>query len=784
MNQIDRLREESRRAYLAKRAQEKAQERQEYIRDHELLQEGRKLSEIELREIELDKGILQMTESINRNTLQPEYRINQSPAVGDTLKERLANISKQYVAQEANNPMLKDNSSWETQRLSSAGISSTTHLVFDKPDSDVIAPPPEFDFTPIQQSLPVYKYKRELLEAVDKFPILIVVGDTGSGKTTQIPQYLLERGPNESIVCTQPRRVAAMSVAKRVAEERHCELGWEVGYCVRFENVTSDLTKIRYMTDGLLLREFLVDPLLSKYTTIMIDEAHERSIPTDLLLSLLKDLSIVRPELRLIIASATLDADKMSNFFGGAPVLHVPGRRFSVDINYSEQTENDYEYASLLTALHIHRTTPIEQPCDILVFLTGQDEIDNCVSQITLIAKNNGMAPLIALPIYAALPGEKQAKIFMPAPKGTRKVIFATNIAETSITIDTIKYVIDCGYVKQTSYDPKVGIESLYVVPISVSSASQRAGRAGRVTNGVCYRLFTNSAYEHEMPKVTKPEILRCNFAPTLLLLLSIGIQTIIDFNFMDPPPLDNITAAYEQLYAMYAIDSETHLTVLGSQMVQIPVSPFSARTIIESYNLKCSTSVIIICSILESGSPIFYLPKEDKKDAETTIKGFYDNEGDHITLLNVYRAWEQSQYSRQWCVENRVQYRTLMKAKDIKEQIEAVCKLMGFENDGEEDEKLQSISKAFTYGFFQNAAQLCNDGTYKTIRGDVQVSIHPGSSLKGTSDPPKFVVFYELARTSKVYMRTVIRIDPMWLKEAAPHIYKVINGVNVKVTV
>ncbi|OHT13793.1 helicase [Tritrichomonas foetus] len=781
MRPIDKARELSRRNYLQKRTSDQTQQRKEYINDLKFLAQSRPLTEAEKQEIELEEKILEVAEEVNKPAEAIEYQLNQENVEGDTLVERLKNISKQYSLQEEINPELRRGNDWEAEKMKSAGVKDSSHLIFERPDLEIDIPE-EFDYTPIQQSLPVYKYKETLLNALKDNQILIVVGDTGSGKTTQIPQYLLLRGPNESVVCTQPRRVAAVSVAQRVALERHSIPGNEVGYCVRFDDCTSDKTRIRYCTDGYLLREFLVDPLLSKYTTIMIDEAHERSISTDLLLSLLKDLVLARPELRLVISSATIDAEKMSSFFNNAPVLHVPGRRFTVDVNFSQKAEPDYCYAALLTALHIHRTTPIEQPCDILVFLTGQEEIDDCVSKIVTMANNAKLPPLIALPIYAALPGDKQARIFRPAPRGTRKIVFATNIAETSITIDSIRYVIDSGFVKQTTYDPKSGCESLATSTISVSSAQQRAGRAGRVNDGICYRLFTSGAFENEMPKTTKPEILRCNFAPTLLLLLSIGINTIVDFNFIDPPPVSNIQAAYEQLYAMCAIDCESRLTELGAKLVQLPVSPYAARAIIESFKLKCSDAVCTICAVLESGSPLFYAPKEEMKEAETTIRAFWDHEGDHITVLNAYRAWEQSNESAQWCHENHIQYRTLRKAQAIKEQLLQYAKLLGLQS--EDDELTLNISKAFCYGFFQNSAQLASDGSYQTIKGLTQVDIHPSSCLKSDPNPPTYCVYYELASTSKMWMRTVIRIDPLWLKEAAPHLFKIINGPTIKVSV
>lgn len=812
MRPIDKQRELSRREYLNKRAAQQTQQLKERIDDFKFLSQGRELSEIDQKQLELDQQIIRVAEEVKKSDEPILYQVNLNNNIieeGDTLKERLDNISKKYSLQEEYNPELRKANDWEEEKMKSAGISSSAPLLFEKPSIEM-ADIQEIDYTPIQQSLPVFKYKNDIINILKDHQILIVVGDTGSGKTTQIPQYLLLRGPNESVVCTQPRRVAAISVAQRVASERHCIVGLEVGYSVRFEDVTSESTKIRYVTDGLLLREFLIDPLLKKYTTIMIDEAHERSISTDLLLSLLKDLALARPELRLVISSATLDADKMSAYFNNAPVLYVPGRLYKVDTNFSEKAESDYCLAALLTALHIHRTTPIEQPCDILVFLTGQDEIDDCVIKIQQMAANAKCKPLIALPIYAALPSDKQSRIFIPAPNGTRKIIFATNIAETSITIDSIRYVIDCGYVKQTTYDPKSGCESLNVATISVSSAKQRAGRAGRVTDGVCYNLYTKYAFENEMPKSTKPEILRCNFTPTLLLLLSIGIDTIVDFNFIDSPPVPNITAAYEQLYAMCAIDAESRLTELGAKLVQLPVSPYSARAIIEGYNIGCHDEVCTICAVLEAGSPLFYTPKEEMKAAETSIKSFWDHEGDHITILNTYKAWEQSGESSQWCQENHVQYRTLKKAQAIRDQLLQCAKLIGLDPDSKEEEKKeeqeknisskkllkklidkgpeltlnQKISKAFCFGFFQNSAKLAGDGSYQTIKGSLKIDIHPSSCLHHDPDPPEYLVYYELSSTNKIWMRTVIRIDPTWLKEAAPHLFKLINGPKVKVTV
>jgi ATP-dependent RNA helicase DHX8/PRP22 len=336
-----------------------------------------------------------------------------------------------------------------------------------------------------RESLPMFKLRSTLIQAVHDNQVLIVVGDTGSGKTTQMTQYLAEEGfSNRGMIgCTQPRRVAAMSVAKRVAEEVGCRLGAEVGYTIRFEDCTSPETKIKYMTDGMLLRECLLDPTLAKYSVLILDEAHERTMHTDVLFGLLKKTVKKRPDLKLIVTSATLDAEKFSTYFFACPILTIPGRTFPVEILFSKDPETDYLDAALITVMQIHLSEP---PGDILLFLTGQEEIDTAAEILFERMKSLGpMVPeLIILPVYSSLPSEMQSKIFDPAPPGSRKVVIATNIAETSITIDGIYYVVDPGFVKQNSYDPKLGMDALVVVPISQAQARQRAGRAGRTGPG------------------------------------------------------------------------------------------------------------------------------------------------------------------------------------------------------------------------------------------------------------------------------------------------------------
>ncbi|CAN6347002.1 unnamed protein product [Urochloa humidicola] len=433
-----------------------------------------------------------------------------------------------------------------------------------------------------RKTLPVYKFKDELLKAIAEHQIIIVVGETGSGKTTQIPQYLHEAGytaTGRKIACTQPRRVAAMSVAARVAQEMGVKLGHEVGYSIRFEDCTSEKTVVKYMTDGMLLREFLGEPDLSSYGVVIVDEAHERSISTDILLGLVKDVARFRPDLKLLISSATLNADKFSDFFDMAPVFKIPGRRFKVDIHYTVAPEADYVDAAVATVLQLHVTQP---PGDILLFLTGQEEIET-VEEI-LRRRTRGLstkiAELVICPIYANLPTELQAKIFEPAPPGARKVVLATNIAETSLTIDGISYVVDPGFCKVKSYSPRTETESLLVQPISKASADQRAGRSGRTGPGKCFRLFTEHSYNKDMEDETVPEIQRSNLASVVLSLKALGINDLVSFDFMDPPASEGLLRALEDLFALGALSSRVELTKTGRRMAELPLDPMLAKAI------------------------------------------------------------------------------------------------------------------------------------------------------------------------------------------------------------
>ncbi|GLB35803.1 putative ATP-dependent RNA helicase DHX8 [Lyophyllum shimeji] len=607
-----------------------------------------------------------------------------------------------------------------------------------------------------RKSLPIYKLRDPLLQAIAEHQVLIVVGDTGSGKTTQMVQYLAEAGYTEKgrVGCTQPRRVAAMSVAKRVAEEVGCRLGQEVGYTIRFEDCTSPETKI------------------NQYSVIMLDEAHERTIATDVLFGLLKKAVKRRPDLKLIVTSATLDAEKFSKYFFGCPIFTIPGRTYPVEILYTKEPESDYLDASLITVMQIHLSEP---PGDILLFLTGQEEIDTACE--ILFERMKALGPkvpeLIILPIYSALPSEVQSRVFEPTPPGARKVVIATNVAETSLTIPGIYYVIDPGFSKQNAYDPRLGMDSLVVMPISQAQARQRSGRAGRTGPGKCYRLYTEAAYRNEMLPNSIPDIQRTNLAATILQLKAMGINDLLSFDFMDPPPAQTMLTALESLYALSALDDEGLLTRLGRKMADFPMEPPLAKMLIASVELGCSEEILSIVAML-SVQTVFYRPKEKQGQADSKKAKFHQPEGDHLTLLTVYNGWKAANFSNPWCYENFIQARSMRRAQDVRKQ------LLGIMDRYKHDilsagRDYNRVRKAICSGYFRNAAKKDPQEGYKTLVEGTPVYIHPSSALFNRN--PEWLVYHELVLTTREYCHNVTAVEPKWLVEVAPQFFKVADA-------
>ncbi|KAJ1732695.1 DEAH-box ATP-dependent RNA helicase prp22 [Coemansia sp. Benny D160-2] len=630
-----------------------------------------------------------------------------------------------------------------------------------------------------RKSLPVYKLRDLFIEAVSKNQFMVVIGDTGSGKTTQLTQYLYEEGfaRRGRIGCTQPRRVAATSVAKRVAEEVGCRLGTEVGYTIRYEDCTSPETKIKYCTDGMLIREILMDTSLRRYSVIMLDEAHERAINTDVLFGLLKVACQRRPDLKVIITSATLDAEKFSKYFNNCPIFTIPGRTFPVEIMFSREPETDYLDAALMTVMQIHLTEP---PGDILLFLTGQEEIDTACEILYERMKALGsMVPeLIILPVYSSLPSEMQSRIFEPAPPGSRKIVISTNIAETSVTIDGIYYVVDPGFVKQNTYDAKSGLDQLIVTPISQAQSNQRSGRAGRTGPGKCYRLYTESAFRNEMLPNSVPEIQRVNLSSMVLQLKAMGINDLIGFDFMDPPPVPTLIASLELLYSLGALDEEGLLTRIGRKMAEFPMSPELSKAILVSVEYGCSEEVLTIAAMLSSEGSIFYRPKEKQAAADSKKAKFHQPEGDHLTLLTVYNSWKAAKFSNTWCFENFLQFRRLRSASDIRKQMVGIMDRYKQDIVSCGERNFDPVRRALCAGFFRHTAKRDPQEGYKTLVEGTPVYIHPSSAL--FSKNPEWVIYHELVMTSKEYMHNITVVEPRWLVEVAPTFFKVADANNI----
>ncbi|XP_047627052.1 probable ATP-dependent RNA helicase DHX35 isoform X1 [Phacochoerus africanus] len=636
-----------------------------------------------------------------------------------------------------------------------------------------------------RQKLPVFKLRNHILYLIENYQTVVIVGETGCGKSTQIPQYLAEAGwtaEGRVVGVTQPRRVAAVTVAGRVAEERGAVLGHEVGYCIRFDDCTDPLaTRIKFLTDGMLVREMMVDPLLTKYSAIMLDEAHERTLYTDIAIGLLKKIQKKRGDLRLIVASATLDAEKFRDFFNQndtsdptrdtCVILTVEGRTFPVDIFYLQSPVPDYIKSTVETVMKIHQT---EGDGDILAFLTGQEEVESVVSMLIEQARALGRTGmkrhLRVLPMYAGLPSFEQMKVFERVSRSVRKVIVATNVAETSITISGIVYVIDCGFVKLRAYNPRTAIECLVVVPVSQASANQRAGRAGRSRSGKCYRLYTEDAFD-QLPQSTVPEMQRSNLAPVILQLKALGIDNVLRFHFMSPPPAQSMVQALELLYALGGLDKDCRLTEpLGMRIAEFPLNPMFAKMLLESGNFGCSQEILSIAAMMQIQN-VFVVPSNQKSQAIRVHRKFAVEEGDHLTMLNVYEAFIKHNKNSQWCQEHFLNYKGLVRAATVREQLKKL--LVKFQvpkksSEGDPDPVLRCIVS----GFFANAARFHSTGVYRTIRDDHELHIHPASVLYAEK-PPRWVIYNEVIQTSKYYMRDVTAIESAWLLELAPHFYQ-----------
>ncbi|KAK0447460.1 P-loop containing nucleoside triphosphate hydrolase protein [Desarmillaria tabescens] len=631
-----------------------------------------------------------------------------------------------------------------------------------------------------REKLPVYSQMddffkmvirmRVVFEEFNENQIIVIVGETGAGKTTQIPQFVvysdLPHTNGKLVACTQPNRVAAMLVAKRVADEMDVQLGRHVGYSIRFEDMTEPgITFLKYMADDMLLWEAMNDPNLERYSTIVLDEAHERTLATDILMGLLKDLAKRRSDLKIIIMSATLDALKFQKYFGltagtPAPLLKVPGRTHSVEMFYTRDPGSDYEEAAIRTVLMIHRA---EEPGDILLFLTGEEEIEDACRKIQLEVGDlvnqdpDSVGPLVCIPLYSSLPPQQQQRIFDPAPTPRtpngppgRKVVVSTNIAETSLTIDGIVYVVDPGFSKQKVYNPRIRVESQLVSPISKASAQQRAGRAGRTRPGKCFRLYTEKDFMNELEDQILPEILRCNMSNTVLLLVKLGIKDLVRFDYVDTPAPETLMRALELLNFLSALDDDGNLTALGSVMAEfLPLDPQLAKALIVSPEFKCSNEILSIAAMLSIPN-IWIRPPNARSQADAAKALFTVPDGDHLTMLNVYNQYVQNKYDKTWLYNHFLSARALAQADNVRAQLARTMAKHEVELLSLSDEKklYQNIRQVLVCGFFMQVAHKEGEkGNYLTVKDNQVVALHPSCGL---DTQPEWVIFNEFVLTKR----------------------------------
>ncbi|KAL3904987.1 MAG: hypothetical protein SGILL_009858, partial [Bacillariaceae sp.] len=760
----------------------------------------------------------------------------------------------------------------------------------------------------VRKELPVFNFKQKIIEMMHQHDVLLVMAETGSGKSTQIPAYLEEGGIlprydhdthknkrkqklfGSSICVTQPRRVAAMTVAKRVAEERGCELGKAVGYRVRFDDCSHPhKTRILYATDGMLLREAMVDPLLCRYGVVVLDESHERSLQTDILFGVVKRAMRARakyaedgedsdkttssisrdeqlqkllrekaqtyklPPLKVVVMSATLEVATFQTFFPNAAIIEIPGRLYPVQIVYTPEVQDDYIDAALGTALQIHYE--MEEDGDILIFLPGQEEIED-LSQLlkrhlqddqngqpqhlsdivqnvkgigTTLSTQKGAASIVngvmICVLYAALPPEAQMLAFAPKPKGCkRKIIIATNIAETSVTLDGIKYVVDTGKHKSRHFSSATGMESLTVQDVSQAQASQRTGRAGRVSAGICFRLYTEEDFD-SLDSATTPEISRVNLAQVILILKGMGIFDPTKFDYLTPPSNASVKRACQLLFALKALGDDMELTLHGKNMAQLPVDPVYAHLLLQSPKYGCTKEILTVVAML-SAENVLFRPGGGGIDSGTSSlsqkaaqahKRFASHEGDLPTVLAIYNAWRKEaiyidgggrqSYQRgqdgktphgQWCSRNFVNGRALVRAFNVRKQLSSICAKatekggLGMDVSQSCGDDVVEFLKCACAGLFMQAATRLKSshtegnnsrgksgqlggsrGRYKTVFGGEEASVHPTSTLFGRNPAPKAVVYTELLVTKKTYLRSVTQIREEWLSEVAPEFFK-----------
>jgi ATP-dependent helicase HrpA len=616
----------------------------------------------------------------------------------------------------------------------------------------------KLEFSP---ELPISAHVDELTAAIKAHQVVIVAGETGSGKTTQLPKICLAMG-REQVGCTQPRRIAATSVAARVAQELDTQLGDLVGYKIRFSDKLSRSSKIKFMTDGILLAEIQSDPLLRAYDTIIIDEAHERSLNIDFLLGFIKRLLPRRPDLRVIVSSATLELERFAKFFDRAPVVSVSGRTFPVDVMYRPPTEDETDLAELV-ANAVNEITELDPRNDVLVFLPGEREIREALGEL----EQRALPHTTLLPLYGRLSAAEQQRVFQ---RGVgRRVVLATNVAETSLTIPGIVYVVDAGLARVNRYDTRTGVSQLFIEPVSRASADQRKGRCGRTQHGVCFRLYEEQDYLSR-PAHTDPEIKRVSLAGVILRMKTLRLGEIENFPFLDPPQQRAISDGYRVLEELGAIDETGELTSIGHQLGRLPLDPRLGRMILGGRDEHALREVVVIAAALGLQDPR-ERPQAVQQKADEAHRKWRDEGSDFAGYLKLWEFWKQAKANssrrqlQKQCKDNFLNFNRMREWDDIHEQIVRVMKELDFAPNPKPASSDQ-IHRALLPGVLSKIGMFNREARNYVGARQTRFVIHPSSGL--AKKPPPWVMAAELVETSQLFARTVAKIDPAWLEDAA----------------
>jgi len=621
------------------------------------------------------------------------------------------------------------------------------------------------------EGLPISARVNDITQAIQQNQVVIIAGETGSGKTTQIPKMCLELGLGVFGVIghTQPRRVAARTVSQRIAEELGVKVGEQVGYQFRFTDHTSDRTHVKIMTDGILLAETARDRFLEKYDAIIIDEAHERSLNIDFLLGYLKRILPKRPDLKIIVTSATIDVERFSSHFNNAPIIEVSGRTFPVDVLYRPQkvtksTDSDEQMINgVLDTLHeIER---LEPRGDVLVFLPGEREIRELAAEI----RKSDLRTLDVLPLYSRLSVAEQNRVFRPHSQA--RVILATNVAETSLTVPGIRYVIDPGMARISRYSYRSKIQQLPIEPVSQASAQQRKGRCGRVSSGVCFRLYSEEDFLSR-PEFTQPEIMRTNLASVILQMLVLRLGDIEKFPFVEPPEQRQINDGFQLLFELQAVDQQRNITKLGREIAKFPVDLRFARMLLQAGRFDCLSELLLITSALTVQDPRDR-PHERQQAADEAHRRYLDEQSDFIALVNLWRSYESERQAlsqkqlRKYCRDNFLSFTRMREWRDVHRQLHLLCKELNL-LENKSAAEYPSIHQALLSGLLGNIGEKSGENEYKGARNRTHY-IFPGSSQ--FKSKPKWIVSGELVETTRLYARNVARIDSEWIEPLAQHL-------------